>query len=302
MKKLLGFLFMAMIIFSCSNEKDFSGKLDIPETIFNYSAIGKGIPCIAFTGAENLDKNLYPKEFLEHINLIHASPDYIPEDIVNNLTLDDIINDIEKARKFLGVDKIAVMGHSMFSMLPLDYAVKYPDNVLYSISTGSIPFVTDEYFKAANDYWENEASEERKNIRKNNLESLNFMDKTSMSESEKFINQYNANVPYRFYNANFDASGLWKDVEINMAFVNKFWGELLLDYDNTNNYRKIQTPALVLSGKYDFGCPYYLWKDVINEMQNGTFILFENAGHNPMLEIPDEFSQTVIKWIDSQNE
>ncbi len=31
--------------------------LDVPDALFTYSALGKGIPCIAFTGSENIGHN-----------------------------------------------------------------------------------------------------------------------------------------------------------------------------------------------------------------------------------------------------
>lgn len=299
MKKLLGLILIATTLCSCSNEKSFSGKLDIPGTIFEYSAIGKGIPCIAFTGAENIDKNLYPEEFLEHINLIHASPDKLPENIIHDLTLEDVINDIEKARKHLGLNKIAIMGHSMFGTLPLDYALMYPDNVLFTISTGSVPAFNKKYNEAVSSYWENFATDERKEIFRSRIDSLKATNFDSLETGEQLIRRYIASAPKYFYNPRFDCNDLWNDVSINMSFFNRYFGEILAKTDNSEKYKIIKAPNLIISGKYDFICPHYLWEGTVEEIPNAKYVLFENTGHNPMLEIPDEFSQTVIKWIDS---
>ena len=71
-------------------------------------------------------------------------------------------------------------------------------------------------------------------------------------------------------------------------------------FDNTKNYHKISTPVLVIAGSYDFWAPYYQWNDVKDIIPDFTFHLFENAGHNPMLEVPDEFNKVVIDWIESR--
>jgi pimeloyl-ACP methyl ester carboxylesterase len=46
--------------------------------------------------------------------------------------------------------------------------------------------------------------------------------------------------------------------------------------------------------------PLYLWDDVKGIVPEYTFHLFENAGHNPMLEIPEEFDKVVVEWIESK--
>ena len=287
----------------CSNcvqkQPSFSGDLDIPDAIFNYSATGKGIPCIALTGGENLDKNLYPKGFLEHFNLIGANPDYISEEVINNLTFDDILDDIERARKYLKVDKIVIMGHSMFSPLPLDYALKYPDNVLFTISTGSAPFFNQKYSEALDEYWETFASPERKEIYKSRMDSLMATDFNSLEPGEKLIKQYVAAAPKYFYNPQFDCAAVWDKVSVNMNFVNHYFGKLIANRDNSEAYKSLQVPALIISGKYDFTCPHILWDGIVEEIPNAKYVLFENTGHNPMLEIPDEFTQTILDWVES---
>lgn len=289
-------------MFSACVEKQssFSGDLNIPDAIFNYSAIGKGIPCIAFTGAENLDKHLYPKAFLEHINMIHASSDNMPEEIANNLTLDDVIDDIEKARKYLNIDKIAVMGHSMFGTSPLDYALKYPGNVLFTISTGSVPAFNEKYNQAVIDYWDTFATDERKQIFQLRMDSLMATNYSSLGAGEQLIRNYIAGAPKYSYNPRYDCSDVWNGVEINMNFFNRYFGGILATTDNSEKYTSIEAPNLIISGKYDFICPNYLWEGIVEKIPNAKYVLFEKTGHNPMLEIPDEFTKVVLDWVETQ--
>lgn len=300
MKRFLFYFLLFPILFGCKNQLEISGQLEIPDAIFTYTAEGNGIPCVIFTGSENIGHKLFPPELLEHFIFIHADPGKIDSAIVNDISLDDIVNDIEKLRVSLGIDKIAFMGHSMFGILPLEYAVIYPENISYAISTGAIPFYTEKYSSAAQEYWESEASEERKKILKENIERLRAEDMSNFSESLKFIKQYTAYTPYRFYDPYFDMTELWEDTEINMNFLNHFWGKLMKDFNNTDNYKNIQSPVLIIAGKYDFGAPYYLWDDLKNIIPDFTLKVYENAGHNPMLEIPKEFTKTIVEWIKSE--
>ena len=279
---------MVPLLISCNHDTNFSGPLDIPDALFSYSAIGTGIPCIAFTGSENIGKNLFPVEFLERFNLIHADPAKIQENIIPGITLVDVVGDIERVRVFLGVEKIAVLGHSMFATLPLFYGAAYPDHLSYGISSGGAPSFAKKFLETAGDYWVKEASDDRKMIFQENLEKFNSMDKSGLSASEVFILEYNAFVPYRFKDPQFDPSPLWEDVEVNIPFIDHYWGNLMVNFEDLELYKKIKAPILAISGTFDFGVPYYYWDAVKDIIPDLTPLVFENAGHNPMLEVPGE--------------
>jgi proline iminopeptidase len=272
--------------------------LNVEGALFTYSIEGTGIPCVVFTGGENIGLNLYSKELKKHIKFIHADPKNITKENVESLTLDTILDDIEKVRKTLGAEKIAVMGHSMFSIIPLEFALKYPEHTSHAISTGGVPSFSKKSSQASNEYWREEASEERKEILKRNRAALTKEVISKLSPSEAFIKQYVAETPLRFYDPEFDMSDLWKGVEINMDFINRYWG-FIYGFDNTDKYLMIKAPVLIFAGRYDYGCPYFLYDEIKDIIPNYTFILFENAGHNPMIEIPEEFDKKLVDWTKS---
>jgi pimeloyl-ACP methyl ester carboxylesterase len=128
------------------------------------------------------------------------------------------------------------------------------------------------------------------------MDSLMATDFSSLSGSEKFIATYIASTPKYFTDPFFDQSGLWNGIEINMDFINNYFGRILNDYDNTASYSNISSPVLIITGKHDYVCPYYLWEDVHPKIPGSKFILYEEAGHNPSLEIPEKFTQDLIDW------
>jgi proline iminopeptidase len=288
---------------SGDSAEEIAGKLSIPGALFEYTAEGSGIPCVVFTGSENIGRALYTDELRQHIKFIHADPSNLGPEELKTLTLDDVIEDIERVRATLNIDKIAVMGHSMFGPVPLEYALKYPEHTLGSIVTGALPRTTTEALQAADEYWESSASEDRKAIREANHAELAEKDRSMASRSDLFWDQYEADVPLRFYDPEFDLTPFRQSLTtiVNMDFVNHFWGVLMREFDHTGDYGAIRTPVLVISGKYDFGAPYFLWEDLEGVMPEFRFHLFEDAGHNPMLEVPREFDRVVVGWIESWN-
>jgi proline iminopeptidase len=211
-----------------------------------------------------------------------------------------IVDDIEKVRKALDLDKIAVLGHSMFGTLGLEYALKYPDNIYFSIVSGARPYTTEKYTTAVKEYWDLNASDERKQIHLKNLEKLAEENLDNLSDAEKFARIYIANIPKFFCDPHFDMSDVWEGARVNTAFTNHFNSVIMRNLDNTSMYHQIKSPVLVSAGRYDFWAPHFLWDDVKNIIPDCTFRLFENAGHNPMLEVTEEFDKVVIDWIESK--
>ncbi|HLP72911.1 MAG TPA: alpha/beta hydrolase [Bacteroidales bacterium] len=296
--KILLFFVVISIFIRCKSHN--SEILNIPGSIFQYTLEGNGPYIVTFTGSENLGRSLYSNRLRDHVTFIHADPQLMAASSLDTLTMNSVIDDIERVRLYLGVERISIMGHSMFGPVPLEYALKYPEHTKWSILSGALPFTTKLAFDLSRAYWDSSATLERKAIRDENLRHL-LNDTVNKSISEKFWDQYKADVPMRFADPNFDMSGLEEAGRgsTNMAFVNRFWGVVLNNYDNSSKYQGINTPVLVISGKYDFGAPYFLWKDFGKNMPDYTFHIFEDAGHNPMLEVPDKFDQLLIDWISS---
>ena len=92
-----------------------------------------------------------------------------------------------------------------------------------------------------------------------------------------------------------------QSVVINTDFVYRYFGSILASTDNSEKYKTIDAPNLILSGKYDFACPHYLWDGIVEKIPNAKFVLYDNTGHNPMIEIPEEFTKDVIEWVNENN-
>jgi proline iminopeptidase len=131
------------------------------------------------------------------------------------------------------------------------------------------------------------------------MDSLMATDFNSLEPGKQLIKQYVAAAPKYFYNPRFDCTAVWDKVSVNMNFFNHYFGKLIANRDNSEAYKSLQVPALIISGKYDFICPHILWDGIVEEIPNAKYVLFENTGHNPMLEIPDEFTQTILDWVES---
>ena len=276
--------------------------LNVPGAVFRYVAEGDGPPVIAFTGSENIGQVLYSDRLREVVTIIHADPSQIPAEQLGSITMRSVLEDIERVRMALGVETISVMGHSMFAPVPLEYGLAFPNHARFLILSGGLPYTTSKALQAAGAYWDTAASQERKDIREANYRALAQREGESRTEAERFWDGYVAEVPYRFADPRFDMARFTTGLapSTNVSFVSHFWNVVLKDYENTSAYAQLRSPVLVVAGKFDFGAPYFLWDPVARVIPDYTFHLFNNAGHNPMLEVPEEFDRVLIAWMRSR--
>ena len=59
----------------------------------------------------------------------------------SRITLDTYLDDIEKVRRTLGLDRIVVLGHSHHGLLALEYARKYPQQTSHVVDNNSDVFL-----------------------------------------------------------------------------------------------------------------------------------------------------------------
>jgi proline iminopeptidase len=171
--------------------------------------------------------------------------------------MDTIVDDVEKVRIALGLEKIAMLGHSMFSLIPPAYALKYPDNASHLIITDGVPYISEKQEIASKVYFQNEASAERKEILERNLSALTEEVMSKLSPSEAFIRRYISLIPLFFRDPEYDMSSSWDGVELDMDFIDRY-RQFIGGVDHTDQFHRIKAPVLVISGRYDFWAVYTL--------------------------------------------
>lgn len=275
-----------------------SGVVSVEGAELHYVMEGKGTPCIVLGHSESC-RRIFSKELRDHFKFVFTD---LRHDARSNsslesskITLDTFLDDIDKVRRTLGLDKTAVLGHSIHSLLALEYARKYPQNTSHVIMTGFTP-----YRLAAGvpgEFWESDASDERKMIFKQNLEKLKEVDLNKMSSKERMVKTYMTITPKICYDPTYDLSWIYELVDSNggpSLFV------IFKNYDIAKRPGRITIPVFLAIGRYDYLCPYFTWDDRKDVLPNLSYNLFEKSGHFPMVEEQELFDKKLIGWIKSQ--
>lgn len=104
-----------------------------------------------------------------------------------------------------------------------------------------------------------------------------------------------------WYDENFDASNLWKEVKVNPEIMDYLWGNVFREIDIKKDLDKLSVPVLLGLGRYDYWNPPYLWEAMRPYFKNLTIRIFEKSGHTPQYEEPELFDQELLQWLSSQS-
>lgn len=294
---------LILLLFGCenNNQQESNNIIPVNDLDFRYKIEGNGITTMVI-GSAIEQPRMFSQDLQKNVKLIFVDTRLFVPGKVETFTLNDAVNDIEGIRKFLKIEKMVIVGNSMLAIIALEYAKKYPSRVSHLVMIGISPVFDDSYYKERNKYWESHASEERKQIWEENMKKLNGKDFKNISPGKVRVLHYVANGPKRCYDARYDTSWLFKDVTVNMSngimkFIKSYY-----QYDITENIEKVTMPVLLVVGLYDFNNPYYLWDGFKSKFSNLEYYLFDKSGHHPMLEEPNRFNQTFIKFINRPND
>jgi len=311
MKKLfmiLPLVFLLCFTFSCqkaeevaeeTKEEVTSGIVSVEGFDLAYSIEGKGIPCAVVGDALSVMRGT-SKALREHFKFIFiesrmTTPTQEGFDI-STITFDTLVEDIEKVRKTLNIDKFCVFGHSISGLYALEYARKYPEHATHVIMNGTPPYHNLDFRAMRDEYWESNASDERKAILKQNIEMLTPEKISSLSPSDAGILSSVSEQPKIFYDSSYDCLWIFEGAYWNIEVWDHLFEVIMADYDLAKG-RKVTTPVFLALGRYDYLIPFHVWDDEKERLQNLSVNLFEKSGHWAFLEEQELFDKKLIEWV-----
>ena len=265
-------------------------------TTLRYVVEGSGIPCVVVNGSHY--RRVFSKELRRHLKLVFVdfrrSTEAEAAAKVDDITLDTLLEEIDQVRKALGFDRVAVMGHSLPSLIALEYARKYPEHTSHLILIGAAPSMIQPKEREA--FWESDASQTRKSADKRNLERITDEDVKKAPPGQAWRLLFVRNGAHYWYDPSYDSSWMLEGIAPNMNFMPHVFG-LFRDYDEGKRTPRVIRPVFLASGRYDYLVPYTTWEGRKDSFPNLSYNLFEKSGHYPMFEEPALFSKKLIEWM-----
>jgi len=277
-----------------------SGVVSLDGAELRYLVEGRGVPCLV-VGSSIYYPRTFSQEVRQHFKFVfvdtrHFVPSTKPVDL-DGITIDSYSRDLEEVRRTLGLEKIAVLGHSIHGTLALEYARRYPDHVSHVIAIGALPVEINELIVPSEEYWTSNASEERERCMQKNWEQLGFDALSRMPPGEAMIKSFIRDGPKYWYDPEYDASWLWDGIEFNIEMTDHVWGRMFNGYDISRQTARITAPVFFALGRHDYIVPYAIWDERRELFPHLSYHLFDKSGHTPQLEEARLFDQKLIEWI-----
>ena len=277
-----------------------NGVVEVNGAELAYVREGRGFPLLVVGSA-----TYYPKAFSDglrqHFNLIfidsrHFAAGYEPSNAqLGQLTLDTFVDDVEAVRQAVGVDQVAVLGHSVHAQIALAYAAKYPEHVTHLVLVAGLPFAQREFSEETDRYWDEHASPERKELLSRNLEHLEAQLAAAPS-NRSFAVGYHARAPLQWADPAYDAREVLKGLE-NNASLGRLFGTVPQRAEVRQTLEAVSVPVLLTLGRLDFLIPHTVWEELIAGIDSITYVLLNDDSHNPQTEAPERFDIELIGWF-----
>ena len=207
-----------------------------------------------------------------------------------DLTFETLADDLEAIRVDLGVERIAVLGHSILGILAIEHGRRCPSSVSHIVAVGAPPTGDMAGIAArAAAFFEEDASEDRKRQLRDNLAKL--------PSGASFRETFYAHTPMRFFDARFDAAPLFAEAEHRPALLQHILGTLAPGWDVTTGWDSLRVPILIAHGRHDYVVPYVLWEEIAPRLPGATLQIFAQSGHQPFLEEPARFASALSDWM-----
>jgi len=209
-----------------------------------------------------------------------------------DLSFDVLAEDLEAIRSALGLERVAVLAHSILGVLAIEYGRRCPQNVSHVITAGTPPVGDMARVAAqATAFFERDASEDRKRVLRQS--------RASLPPEPSLRQMLLAQTPLRFFDPRFDAAPLLEGAVHRPALLKHVMETLTPAWDVSRDAATLRVPLFVALGRHDYVVPHVLWEGVAPRLPGATVRIFERSGHQPFFEEPEAFAAAVADWMRS---
>lgn len=278
------------------------GSVEIEGFKFRYSIEGEGPNCLVIGSSiyysrsfsQNLRKSLR-MHFIDYRGF--AEPPITGDN--PPLSFDILVDDLEKIRQTLSLQKCILIGHSAHALLALEYAKRYPQHISHVVMVGISPNLSPQHSAMAERNWQESVWPERKAALTEKTRQLPDDELAKLPPVERFVKWNVRRAPQAWFDFHFDSSSLWQGISPNIPILDFFYGVALRDLDITKGLETFDLPVLLALGRFDYIiAPAGSWDPIRSRFKNLTVKIFERSGHSPQCEESALFNAKLLKWLE----
>jgi pimeloyl-ACP methyl ester carboxylesterase len=239
-------------------------------------------------GSPTFHARALPEALRDHFELVFVElRHFVPvEDGFDASTIDfDLYaDDIDALRRAAGLERAIVLGNSVHGVIAREYAARYPQHVPGIVDLNSWP-TSGVKTPSQDEFWAADATAERRAQHEANLATRPKPD--PVTTGAEWVLSYVARGAWYWYDAAFDCTPMWIGVEPNLSVFRQLTGFDLTATD---------IPTFLGLGRFDYAFPYVWWDPYLPRYARLTYKLYDQSGHLPFVEQPEEFTADVLDW------
>ncbi|NLN18839.1 MAG: alpha/beta hydrolase [Firmicutes bacterium] len=218
------------------------------------------------------------------------------------ISVDKHVQDLECLREQLGVDRLNIVAHSMGTILAMMYLDRYPERVK------GLVFISPSAPRSPFEKWELELLERHEQAKQAFFErqeiDLEIKRQGLDREWDELSDKEKTNAwRIRFAGSNLYHVEHWPQLKGGQIFFSQEAAEAALrsmprQYDFTSALARHPWPIHIIEGDHDFGPVYVEYtRQWVSKIGNARLTVIRNAGHNPWIDSPDEFTTALIEAL-----
>lgn len=219
------------------------------------------------------------------------------KDKQKNYTLENNIEDIEALRKYLGLNKINVLGVSYGGMVAQGYAIRYQKNLESLILVSTAPSYN--FLETA----------------KNNLKKIGTKQQISICEEFLWNGRFKNNREVDRYFKIMDPLYIYTKKKkrkrlatnktelshiqniLSFDVLNVGFKTFLRNFNFISQLKKIKCPTLIMSGEQDWVCMPEHAKVIADNISDSNLKIFKNCGHALTTDANDQYIKLIKKFL-----
>jgi proline iminopeptidase len=273
--------------------------------VISYRTFGDGPPLLIINGGPGMNSNGFEvpaKRFAKHFRTILYDQRGTGRSIVekrkaSSMTMDLMVEDMERLRKHLKLEQWSILGHSFGGMLASYYAVKHPDRItsLVLSSSGGIDLELTSYVRASINrrltkmefdsvrYWENR-------IEKGDTSyHARYRRGTSLAPAYLVDRKHIPLLAHRLTQSDPEINGwMWEDMQ-------------KIRFNCAPGLQQFSSPVLIIQGKQDIIAAETAERSRA-AFSNSRIVLLDSCGHYGWLDREQEYFSTVERFLLNRNE
>ncbi len=204
-------------------------------------------------------------------------------------SLEQLADDVEAFRNYLGLGKIILLGHSFGGMVSQVYATKYAESLHKLVLVCTAP--SSDFYPAALEFVRPIATPQQ-------LSLIPELFEGRIEDEQQLIHWWETCYDLYFHQPDELLMTETGNRPIGSLEVSNYtFKHFIPAYDVRSKLSSLKVQTLIIGARYDWITPFSQAEEIHRLLPESQLVLFEHSGHMPFIEENDTFIQLVSSFI-----